>query len=54
MTPALGLAGVVIVVVVALACRYALGHAGRGLRRLHIKITLVPPSLDLDIEQHSD
>ena len=54
MTPALVLAGVVISMVVPLACFYALGHKGRGLRRLHIKITLFPPSLDLDIEQRSD
>jgi hypothetical protein len=54
MTPVVLLAGVVVLVLVALVGLYALGHRGRGSRRLHMKITLVPPSLDLDIEQHSD
>jgi len=54
MTPVLFMAGVIVLVLVALFCLYALGHKGHGSRRLHIKITLVPPSLDLDIEQRSD
>lgn len=54
MTPVVLLAGVVILVLIALGGLYALGHKGRGSRRLHMKITLFPPSLDLDIEQRSD
>jgi hypothetical protein len=54
MTPVVLLAGVVILVLAALVGLYALGHRGRGSRRLHMRITLVPPSFDLDIEQRSD
>lgn len=54
MTPVFVTAGVVILVAVALFGLYSFGHRGRGSRRLHMRITLVPPSLDLDIEQRSD
>ncbi|HEV7529324.1 MAG TPA: hypothetical protein VGO29_10560 [Solirubrobacteraceae bacterium] len=54
MTPVLLLAGVVVLLSVALFGLHALGYKGRGSRRLHMKITLFPPSLDFDIEQRSD
>jgi len=54
MTPVVLLAGVVVLLSIALLGLYALGHKGRGLRRLRMKITLVPPSLDFYIEQRSD
>lgn len=54
MTPVLLLAGVVILVVIAIAGLYALGHREYSQQRLRIKITLVPPSLDFYIEQRSD
>jgi hypothetical protein len=55
MTPVdLLLAGVVILFVAALLDLYALDHQGRGSRKLHLKITLVPPSLAIEIEQTSD
>jgi hypothetical protein len=54
MTPVILLAGVVVLMSVALIGLYALGHRGRGSRRLRLKITLLPPSLDFDIEQRSE
>jgi hypothetical protein len=54
MMPVLVLAGIVVLVSIALFGLYALGYKGQGSRRLHMRITLVPPSLDFDIEQRSD
>jgi hypothetical protein len=54
MMPAILLAGVVILLVVILRGLKALDHQGQGSRRVHLKITLVPPSLDIEVEQRSD
>jgi hypothetical protein len=54
MTPVIVLAGVVVLLSISLVGLHALGYKGRGSRRLRLKITLVPPSLDFDIEQRSD
>jgi hypothetical protein len=54
MTPMILFVGVVILVLAALLGLHSLGHKGRGSRRLHMRITLVPPSIDLDLEQRSE
>jgi hypothetical protein len=51
MSPVIVLAGVLVLVLAALLALHALGSRGRGSRRLHLRITLVPPSIDIDIEQ---
>lgn len=54
MTPVVLLAGVVILVVMGLFGLYSLGHKGHGSRRLRMKVTMVPPSLEFYIEHRSD
>jgi hypothetical protein len=55
MTPAELLAGVLILFVVAVAALWILDHQKPGgARRVRIKISLTPPSIDLEVERCSD
>jgi hypothetical protein len=55
MTPADLLAGVLILFVVALLALRMLDHQRPGsARRVRIKVSLLPPSIDLEVERRSD
>jgi hypothetical protein len=54
MTPVLLIAGVLVLVSLGLVGLYVFGHMDGAPRRLHIRITLWPPSFDFSIEQGSD
>jgi hypothetical protein len=54
MTLAILLAGVVILAVVVFGVIRVLDHRDEGTRRLRIKVTLVPPALDFEVERRSD
>ena len=54
MTPAELLAGVLILIVALPLSLRILGHRIRGVKRLHIKISLLPPCIDVTVEHRSD
>jgi hypothetical protein len=55
MTPADLLAGVLILVVAAVLAFRVLDHQSlAGAKRIRIKISLLPPSVDLEVERRSD